>query len=155
MIIQLDDDREEGLLHDATCNCINCALRDVAEEAEELAALGDEPPPWWVPDSLDDEDDEDEGHDDEDDDEDEDEDQSDGSDLTEDEVSAMQACAFGASLSNERRNLLHRVNFQRPDLVTSSDLFRFEPVLTVKGRALLVTLGRLPAKPGDDARVSP
>ena len=71
--------------------------------------------------------------------------------LAEDELQAMQACAFGGALSNERRNLLHRVNFQHPDLVTSSDLFRFEPVLTAKGRALLVTLGRLPAKLGEVA----
>lgn len=71
--------------------------------------------------------------------------------LAEDDLQAMQACAFGGALSNERRNLLHRVNFQHPDLVTSSDLFRFEPVLTAKGRALLVTLGRLPAKLGEVA----
>jgi hypothetical protein len=70
--------------------------------------------------------------------------------LSEEEIQAMQSCAFGASLSAERRNILHRVNFQRPDLVTSSDLFAFQPVLTDRGRALLVTLGRLPAKPGDE-----
>ena len=55
MIIKLDDDRDDGLLHDPTCNCTECARRDAAEEAEELAALGDEPPPWWLPDFLDDE----------------------------------------------------------------------------------------------------
>lgn len=53
MIIRLDDDRDDGLMHDPTCNCTDCARRDAAEEAEELAALGDEPPPWWVRDPPD------------------------------------------------------------------------------------------------------
>lgn len=53
-LIKLDDDRDD-VVHDRTCNCVDCKRRDAAEEAEELEALGDEPPPWWVPDSLDDE----------------------------------------------------------------------------------------------------
>lgn len=52
-LIKLDDDRDDDVLHDPTCNCVDCVRRDAAEEAEELEALGDEPPLWWVPDSLD------------------------------------------------------------------------------------------------------
>ena len=51
-LIKLDDDRDD-VLHDPTCNCVDCVRRDAAEEAEELEALGDEPPLWWVPDFYD------------------------------------------------------------------------------------------------------
>lgn len=52
-LIKLDDERDD-VLHDPTCNCVDCVRRDAAEEAEELEALGDETPPWWVADFLDD-----------------------------------------------------------------------------------------------------